>query len=587
MRITEKIRLLLTPLPKLFLVYTFAANLKYYGIKATYIKVKKYFLIKQQAKNAYYGFNISKARIKEQKLKKNIKDVKFSIIVPVNNNDIFFKKMIESVLNQTYNNWELCLSCIGDNCFNLISGLIKDKRIKIIIPSDIKLESEALNQAVNIATGNYFVTLKSDDLLHPSALYEAAKEICTRNTDFIYSDEAVFSVTPNNVISLLFKPDFAPDTLRSFNYISNMLIFSKSLQEKTGFFNIEMEYAHYYDFIFRLVENTNNISHISKVIYYRRNSADLLQPKIIEAEKRAIGEHLERIGCKGIIFDSAIKGTYRIQYDIMDEPLVSIIIPTKDQRSSLEKCISSIVDSSTYKNFEIIIIENNSCEKETFHYYDSIKNEKIRIIKWENEFNFPQIINFAVQHSKGDYCLYMNNDTEVITPSWIEQMLMYAQRPEIGAVGAKLYYPDNTIQHAGGVFGILDCCSHVYVGYNKNEAGYMNRLQIAQNISWITGACMMVKKSLHEKLEGWDVRYKIRFNDVDFCIKLLSEGYLNIFTPYAELYHYDSKSIGPENTPGKKKRRKAETRLFYERWEKYINKGDPYYNSNIWYFKKN
>ena len=584
----KKIKSIILVIPGVRLIYKFLAYTKHHGVKNAIKKVKQQLNIKKRSIDST-GFFISETQRRKQKAEKFKRCIKLSVFMPVHSTEYhYIEQSINSVTGQTYENWELLLVDTCDGSYSQAEDICQqyqkqDSRIKYKKTVNSGRESRTINEYIERAFGDYCVILKQGDLLHPTAFYEVAKEIYSGNADFIYTDEAVFQDAPNNVLSLLFKPDFAADTLRNCNYISNLSVFRKSLLGAAGSFNDENEDAYYYDMVLRLTEKAHHVRHVAKVLYYKRHSKSAPgdAQRIYEAEKRAVSEHLKRVGMKGTVGDGKIEGTYRIRYEISGSPLVSIIIPNKDNRYTLAKCISSICDNSTYRNFEIIIIENSSAESETFEYYNSISSDNIRVITWEHSFNFALLMNYGARHAQGDYCLYLNNDTEVITPSWIEEMLMYSQRPDVGAVGAKLYYPDGRVQHAGMVLGMSGSCAHLCHGFEKNETGYMARLQTVQNVSLLTGACMMVKKSLHEKVGGWDAQYAVYYNDVDFCMKLRSAGYLNIFTPYAELYHHEGRSLAETDTSVRMKRHQKEELLFCERWSEALSLGDSYYNPNL------
>lgn len=534
---------------------------------------------------------------KELKMQRDAKfqrDVKFSILVPLYNTpEKFLVEMIESVLAQTYSNWELCLAD-GSNlehtdvertCCKYVG---KDRRIKYQKLDKNMGISCNTNACAEMASGDYICLLDHDDVLSPAALYENMKIICNSDVDVVYSDEATFKLKIKLAYCPNFKPDYSPDTLRSYNYICHFLVIERSLFKRVEGFKSEFDGSQDYDLILRLTEVARNIVHIPRILYFWRaseNSTALdvaAKPYTMTAAKRAITEHLKRIGLKGLVVDSRIPTTYRVNYEISGDPLVSIIIPSSDHVDDLRKCVNSIIIKTTYKNYEIIIIDNNSKETRTFEYYNELRNNaKTNIITWEKEFNFSSINNFAFKHARGKYVLFLNNDTEVISNNWIEEMLMFAQREDVGAVGCMLYYPDNTIQHAGVVLGIGGVAGHIHKNFKRNEYGYMSRAAIAQNLSAVTAACMMVPRHVFEEIGGFDEGYRIAFNDVDFCMRIRKAGYLIVFTPYAELYHYESKSRGYEDTSEKKARFASEVNRFLKQWHKELNAGDPYYNPNL------
>ena len=306
------------------------------------------------------------------------------------------------------------------------------------------------------------------------------------------------------------------------------------------------------------------------------------KPYVTKAARLAISEHLARIGSEGKVYDAKIPSTYRISYKIQGEPKVSILIPNKDHVDDLKKCIDSIIYKSTYRNWEIIIIENNSAEKRTFQYYHELKrNPKIQVVTWDGPFNYSAINNYGASFAHGEQLLLLNNDVEVITPDWIEQMLMFSQRPDVGAVGAMLYYPDDTVQHAGVILGIGGVGGHAHKHFRRGSGGYMSRLAIAQNLSAVTAACMMLRKEVWNQVGGLDELFQVAFNDVDLCMRIRKANYLIVWTPYAELYHYESKSRGYEDTLEKQKRFESEVLRFQDRWKDELAKGDPYYNPNL------
>lgn len=538
-------------------------------------------------------YRISGRRRKSETAVAFDKKVKFSIVVPLYNTPIkFLRQMIESVRNQTYSNWQLCMADGSDDQHNYVGEYIRalcDERITYKKLSENKGIAENTNECIAMANGNYIALFDHDDLLHPSALFEMAKAIEERDADFIYTDEVTFVGRPNNITIYNFKPDYSPDTLRSYNYICHFTAFSKQLLDVVGGFKSEYDGSQDYDLILRLTEKAKQIVHIPKALYFWRShkasvASDVsAKPYVVDSAKRALGAHLERLGLKGRIEDAVVPTTYKIQYNIKGTPLVSIIIPNKDHTEDLEKCLSSVYKKSTYKNFEVIVVENNSTEEKTFEYYEDAKAKynNLKVITWESGFNYSAINNFAQSQAKGEYVLLLNNDIEVITHDWIEQMLMFAEREDVGAVGAKLYYDDDTIQHAGVIVGLGGVAGHSHKGFARDNPGYMARAAIAQNLSACTAACLMIRKDVYEEVGGLDEGYAVAFNDVDFCMKIRAAGYLIVFTPFAEFYHYESKSRGDEDTPEKRARFNGEIFRFQERWEKELKVGDPYYNPNL------
>jgi len=522
------------------------------------------------------------------------KNIKISIITPLYNTpEKFLFDMINSVKTQTYANWELCLAdgseddhaYVGEICTRLAKA---DERIKYK-----KLEhnggiSYNTNMAIELATGNYFAMLDHDDILHPSALFEVMNVICNQGADFIYTDEIKFTDTPKNAFQPHFKQDYAPDTLRANNYICHLSVYSRALFEQAGPYHSDFDGSQDYDMTLRLTEKARNIIHIPKLLYYWRSHSQSVaesietKPQAITSANAAISNHLKRVGLKGIVENTPLQSWYRIRYEIIGAPLVSIIIPNKDHTDDLRKCISSILNLTTYTNYEIIIVENNSETKDIFDYYDTLKSyPQIKIIHYNGTFNYSAINNFAVKHSKAEHLLFLNNDCEVITAPWIEELLMFSQRPDIGATGGKLYYSDDTVQHAGVSIGLLTLAGHLHRGFPRVHAGYMGRLQYAHNLSAVTGACMMVRRDVFNQVNGFDEKIAVAFNDVDFCMRIRKAGYLIVFTPFAELYHYESKSRGYDDKAEKRARLITEIILFRQRWADELQKGDPYYNPNL------
>ena len=576
------------------LFYKGLRSLKNNGFSITWNKVKRWMNYKNAYKVVATISLFTEEELEQQKKIVFPRKVKFSILVPLYNTpEQFLREMIQSVQAQTYGNWELCLAD-GSDTFHIDVEKIckeyakKDKRIKYK-----KLEqnlgiSGNTNACIEMATGDYIALFDHDDLLHPAALFEVMKAICEKNADFIYTDENTFHTTPEDAYCPHYKPDFAPDTLRSYNYICHFTVFKKDLLDITGGFRSEFDGSQDYDMVLRLTEVAENIVHIPKILYYWRSHAGSVaseisaKPYTIVAAKKALAEHLERVGLKGTVEDANILSTYKINYEIDGQPLISILIPNKDHIAELKVCIDSIREKSTYTNWEIIIIENNSVEEITFAYYDELqKDSRIRVVYWDGKFNYSAINNYGLQFAKGEYVLLLNNDVEIISPDWLEQMLMFAQRKDIGAVGAMLYYPDDTIQHAGVVLGIGGVAGHSHKYFKRGEYGYASRLQITQNYSAVTAACVMIPRKVLDEVNGLDESFEVAFNDVDLCMRIRQAGYLIVWTPYAELYHYESKSRGLEDTPEKQQRFAGEVQRFQARWGKELDAGDPYYNPNL------
>lgn len=515
-----------------------------------------------------------------------------SIVVPTYNTPKqFLIEMIESVRQQSYTNWELCIadgnSQIEETICLLKQYVEKDKRIKVNFLNENYGISGNTNECIKLASGEYIGLFDHDDLLTPNALFEVVRILNEEaNVDFVYSDEDKTDELGKNFFEPHFKSDWAPDTLRSYNYICHFSVFRASLLKQVGLFRKEYDGSQDHDMILRLTEQSNKIVHIPKILYHWRVHKNSTAGGIgvkqyaIDAGKKAVASHLERMGIDGEVTDGLFIGSYRVKYTIKNNPKVSILIPNKDHKEDLKLCIHSILSISTYKNYEIIIIENNSTTQEIEDYYKELEKEEcIKIVRWKGEFNYSAINNFGATHASGNVFVLLNNDIEILTPNWIEEMLMHAQRDEVGIVGAKLYYPDDTIQHAGITVGVLGVAGHNFKHQHRIDPGYFGRSQIVQNLSAVTAACLMIRKDVFNDIKGLDEGFKVAFNDVDFCLRVRETGRLVIFTPYVEAYHYESKSRGLEDTPEKMKRFQGEVDRFYERWG--CHRKDPYYNTNL------
>lgn len=564
------------------------------GWKYTWQKVKNKLRERKMSAQMANRPLFTKEELEEQRHHQFPRDILFSIVVPLYNTpEPFLREMIQSVIDQTYGNWELCMADGSDKMHETVEKICRqyaeeDCRIKYK-----KLEknlgiSGNTNACLEMSEGHYIGLFDHDDLLHPAALHEVMRAICEKDADFIYTDENTFHKKPADAFCPHFKPDFAPDTLRSYNYICHFTVFSRELLKKVGAFRSAFDGSQDYDMILRLTEVAKHVTHIPEILYYwRAHKASVAEsitakPYVVEAAHRALQEHLERMGLSGVVADGLIPTTYRIQYQIKETPLVSIVIPNKDYASTLRRCIDSIISLTTYPAYEIIVVENNSTEPETFAYYEELgRHGMIRVLNWEGEFNYSAINNFAVKTARGDYILLLNNDTEVITPDWLQEMLMFVQRKDVGAAGAMLYYPDDSIQHAGVILGIGGVAGHAHKGMARGSYGYMSRAAIIQNYSAVTAACMLIRRNVWEEVGGLDESFEVAFNDVDMCMRIRKAGYLIVWTPYAELYHYESKSRGSEDTPEKQKRFEGEVRRFQERWRAELEAGDPYYSPNL------
>lgn len=589
--------------------------------------------------------------------------VKISILVPLWNNPRQYQtQMLDSVMNQTYANWELCLADGSDEAHGYIGEICREYAEK----SGGRIRYQHLtknggiagntNACLQMATGEYIGLLDQDDLLHPSVLYEYVKAINEQNADYLYCDETTFKGDDiNRMLTMHFKPDYAPDNLRANNYICHFSVFSRELLDGEELFRPKFDGSQDHDMILRLTDNAKKIVHVPRLMYYWRSHSGSVasgigaKPYAIEAAKGAVAEHLRKHGYEHFKIEStrAFETIFRIRYNIAGTPKISIVIANKDHADDLRRCVTSILEKSTYDNYEIVIVENNSTTKGIQEYYSQLlgydygsaadgegrgaldrreaqeperiqraegqegsKSQgaepgerqgrpegrpgpsgqvlrsgdgKIAIAVYRGDFNYSAVNNLGVGCATGDYILLLNNDTEVITVNWMEELLMYAQRADVGAVGAKLYYPDKTIQHAGVVIGLgaHRTAGHTHYKQHRQNLGYMGRLCYAQDVTAVTGACLLVKKELYLAAGGLDEGFAVSLNDVDFCLKLRRMGLLNIFTPFAELFHYESASRGLDDTGERARRYNRESERFREKWRKELAAGDPYYNPNF------
>ena len=592
----------------------YPARLAWSHTKNLFIRIKRYGsisnlkkkiiskIIERKAYRSYGTLSMpTPEEIKAQKETVFPKNILFSILVPLYNTpEVFLREMIDSVVSQTYENWELCLADGSDADHAYVEQIVKgydDDRIRYERLTENLGISGNTNKCFEMAKGDYIGLFDHDDILHPTALYEYMKVICDKGADYIYCDETTFSgKSIDHMITLHFKPDFAPDNLRANNYICHFSVFSKELVDKCGTFRTEFDGSQDHDMILRLTKAATNIVHVPKILYYWRSHAGSVASDInaksyaIDAAKGAVAAHLTACGFSGFKIESsrAFETIFRIRYALTGHPLVSILIPNKDHTEDLRRCIESITDRTSYDNYEIIVIENNSVTDEIKDYYETLKmHPRIKVVLYEGEFNYSAVNNFGASFAEGEYIILLNNDTEVITRNWIEELLMYAQRDDVGAVGCMLYYPDYTIQHAGIVLGMgaHRTAGHSHYKMAKENLGYMGRLCYAQNVSAVTGACLMVKKKLFDEVGGLSEDLAVALNDVDFCLKLRKKGLLNVFTPFAELFHYESVSRGTDVTEEASRqnaeRYNRECDLFKEKWRAELDKGDPYFNPNF------
>lgn len=527
---------------------------------------------------------------------------KFSIVIPVYKTpEKYLKEMIDSIIDQTYGNWELCIadgSPAGQSVEKILKKYAeKDSRIRYRVLGENLGISGNTNAAMEMAEGDYIVLADHDDRVTPNALYECAKAISENTeTDVLYSDEDKLDMDGGALFDPHFKPDFNPDLLTSVNYICHLFVVKRQLVEKVGGFRQEFDGAQDYDFIFRCTEAAAKICHIPKVLYHWRchqdSTASNPESKLyaFEAGSRAVMAHYDRMGIKAEKVEKGVDyGIYHTTFQIENEPLVSVIIPNKDHTSDLDLCIRPMLERGTYKNLEFIVVENNSTDPKTFEYYEKIQKEfpQVHVVYWKREFNYSAINNFGVTFAKGEYLLFMNNDIELIAENFVEEMLGFCQREDVGIVGARLLYEDDTIQHAGVVVGFGGIAGHTFIGLHKAESSYFHRAMCAQDYSAVTAACMMSKKSVFEKVGGFTEELAVAFNDIDYCMKVRSLDKLVVYAPYAVLHHYESKSRGLEDTPEKIARFNREIAVFAKRWPDILKNGDPYYNPNLTLRKSN
>lgn len=517
-----------------------------------------------------------------------------SILVPVYNvPPAFWEQLLASVLAQTYSGWQLCIADASDAGKEVKESLdaLQDERIQYMRVEN-KGIGENTNCAAQLATGEYIALLDHDDLLSPNAMFEVAKTAVTTQAGFIYSDEALFEKDMQRPIVGHFKPNYSPQYLLNCNYITHLTAMKKSLFEEVNGFDTKLDGSQDHDLILRVLELKPKVVHIAKVLYYWRSHAASTstgvdaKPYVRQAALTAIDSHLERIHVQGKAIDGKFPSTYKVDYVIQNNPLISIIIPSYEHVEDLQMCLSSIYEKSTYHNFEVIIVENNSKKQETFAYYEKIQQEykDCTVVMYEPPagFNFSAICNFGRKSAKGEYVLFLNNDVEVITPDWLEQMVQLAQLPEVGAVGAMLYYPDDTVQHAGVIVGLGGYAGHSHKYARRGGSGYMFRQACVQELSAVTGACLLAKASVFDEISGFDEGFSVAYNDVDLCLRIRNAGYSIIFTPYAELYHHESKSRGSDETGEALERFTKEQEKMKERYGKSLLK-DPYYNPNLTY----
>jgi len=507
----------------------------------------------------------------------------FTLIIPVyNTEEVWLRRALESVQAQLYPNWEMCV--INDAStkdyivptLNAYAG--SDPRIRLKHLSANRGMASASSEALGMATGEFIGLLDCDDELTPDALWEIVSRLNENpELDLVYSDEDKLTVDGARV-DPFFKPDWSPDLLLSMNYIAHFAVFRRSLLEAIGGFRSGYEGAQDYDLLLRLTEKTDRIAHAPKILYHWRMgdisaaSSAGAKPFASESGRRAVEDALRRRGQEASV-EVLTPGRYRARYRIQKSPLVSIIIPTKDQLRLLQQCVESIEEKTSYDPYEIIIIDNNSINSETIHYLDTL-SDKHRVLRYPHPFNFSAINNFAAGEARGEYLLFLNDDTRIIGGDWLTALLEQAQRPEVGAVGAKLLYPNNNIQHAGVTLGICGGAGHAFKKLPDNRTAYFGLADLTRNTSAVTAACMIIPRKVFEEVGGFDEELKVVYNDVDLCLRIRKQGYLIVYTPFAVLYHFESASRG-------RLRPTKEEEIFNQRWAETIRRGDPYYNPSL------
>lgn len=569
--------------------------LKHFGVKEFLIRLQERMEPEEVPYGPWYeAYRPTESALAARRRKKFKNSWKFSIAVPAYETpETFLREMIKSVQGQTYDNWELCIvnaSPENDVMRRVLAEYSqKDARIRVKELAENKGIAGNTNEALAMASGDFVGLLDHDDLLAPNALFEAAKALEQEpSIDVLYTDEDKVDTDGKKHFKPNLKPDFNLDLLRSNNYICHFFMVRRTLAEQAGGFSGEYDGAQDYDFILRCTDMAKNIHHIPEILYHWRtheaSTADNPISKLYayEAGKRAIEAHLTRRGQAGEVSLKKDLGFYRVKYPVQGNPLVSVIIPNKDEAESLKLCIESLRRTVSWGNYEIIIVENNSTGPEIFSYYRELaKDARIRIVRWKSAFNYSAINNYGVKYAKGEYLLFLNNDIEALEEGWFTEMLGVCQRPEVGAVGAKLLYPDGTIQHAGTVIGIGGIAGHMFVNMPGGRSGYLHKASLMLDYSAVTAACMMMKRSLFEQLGGFEERLSVAFNDVDLCLRANEAGNLVVYDPYACLRHYESKSRGAEDSPEKVRRFQEEIEFMRTRWEKLLKAGDPYYNKNL------
>ena len=576
--------------------------------KAQYVSTKKslIWLKKKLTRKEYADYDtwlrimrVSRQELFAQRKTKFSYAPKFSVVVPLYHTPAkFLKDLVRSMMYQSYANWELCLVNASPDDVHLTSLLenwaMRDKRIRVIRLEKNLGIAQNTNAGIAASTGEFIAFLDHDDFLEPDALFCYADALNKDKTiDVFYSDEDKTDEYAAHYFYPHFKSDFNIDLLHANNYMCHFLAVRKSLVDTVGGLNEKFDGAQDYDFVLRLTENTKKIYHCPRILYHWRCSNQSTAANqgnkmyAIHAGKAALNAHYKRIGWNARAQEGAVDGWYQTKFTLKEEPLVSILIPNKDHTDDLDVCLNSFFERADYQNYEFIIIENNSVLPETFAYYEKIEKEhdNVKVVYWEAGFNYSAINNFGFKFAKGDYIMLLNNDVELITPDIFQSMLGFCMRPEVGIVGAKLLYNDHTVQHAGVLVGAGGLADHVFKGIHEDDPGYMGRAISSQDVSAVTAACLLVKRSVYEEVGGLEDEFQVAFNDVDFCLKVRKAGYLIVYDADVKLFHYESKSRGMEDTTERFIRFGNEMMLLNSKWDILSTFIDPYYNPNFSYLE--
>ena len=576
--------------------------------KAQYVNTKKslVWLKKKLTRNEYADYDtwlrimrVSRQELFAQRKTKFSYAPKFSVVVPLYHTPAkFLKDLVRSMMYQSYANWELCLVNASPEDVHLTSLLenwaMRDKRIRVIRLEKNLGIAQNTNAGIEASTGEFITFLDHDDFLEPDALFCYVDALNKDKTiDVFYSDEDKTDEYAAHYFYPHFKSDFNIDLLHANNYMCHFLAVRKSLVDTVGGLNEKFDGAQDYDFVLRLTENTKKIYHCPRILYHWRCSNQSTAASqgnkmyAIHAGKAALNAHYKRIGWNARAQEGAVDGWYQTKFTLKEEPLVSILIPNKDHTDDLDVCLNSFFERADYQNYEFIIIENNSVLPETFAYYEKIEKEhdNVKVVYWEAGFNYSAINNFGFKFAKGDYIMLLNNDVELITPDIFQSMLGFCMRPEVGIVGAKLLYNDHTVQHAGVLVGAGGLADHVFKGIHEDDPGYMGRAISSQDVSAVTAACLLVKRSVYEEVGGLEEEFQVAFNDVDFCLKVRKAGYLIVYDADVKLFHYESKSRGMEDTTDRFIRFGNEMMLLNSKWDILSTFVDPYYNPNLSYLE--